>query len=125
MPTWQLSLFLPGARQITNAVALFESANCRDLRPTPNSVVNQPGHDSPRRYIASAETEARDLSVTYVPEDRAFELYLDALPPAPNIQWVNPRTGQKSAAVAVVGARSCQIPTPDPGDWVLVVKSGK
>jgi len=125
MPTWQLSLFLPGARQMTNAVKLFDSANARALRPTPNSVASQPGHNSPRSYIASAESEAQDLSVTYVPESRTLELYLEALPPSPNMQWLNPRTGQKSPAVAVVGARTCQMPTPDPGDWVLVVKSGK
>jgi hypothetical protein len=38
---------------------------------------------------------------------------------------LNPRTGKKSPAVAVVGARTCQLPTPDTGDWVLLVKSGK
>jgi len=125
MPTWQLSLFLQGARQMSNVVALVESSNCDGLRPAPNAVLDLPGHDSPRRYIASAATEAKDLSVTYVPEDRSFELYLEALPPTPNIQWLNPRTGEKRAAVAVVGARTCQLPTPDVGDWVLVVKSGK
>jgi hypothetical protein len=25
----------------------------------------------------------------------------------------------------VVGTRTCQMPTPDAGDWVLVMKSGK
>jgi len=125
MPTWQLSLFLPGARQMTNIVALFKTDDCQGLRPAPNAIVNQPGHDAPRRYIASARTESRDLIVTYVPEDREFELYVDALPPAPNIQWLNPRTGRKNAAVAVVGMRTCQLPTPDAGDWVLIVKSGK
>ena len=28
-------------------------------------------------------------------------------------------------AVAVVGGRSCQFPTPDPGDWLLQMKAGK
>jgi hypothetical protein len=41
------------------------------------------------------------------------------------IQWLNPRTGKKSAAVAVIGARTCQLPTPDKGDWVLIAKTGK
>jgi hypothetical protein len=47
------------------------------------------------------------------------------LPASPVIEWLNPRTGQKSPAVAVVGTRTCQMPTPDAGDWVLVIKSGK
>src|SRR6185437_4383436 len=49
----------------------------------------------------------------------------DCLAPSPTIQWLNPRTGQKSPAVAVVGTTTCQLPTPDQGDWVLVMKSGK
>ena len=52
-------------------------------------------------------------------------MVLEALPSAPGIQWLNQRTGKKNPAVAVVGARTCQLPTPDAGDWVLSVKSGK
>jgi hypothetical protein len=125
LPTWQLSLFLPGAKQMRHITELFESANWRGLRPAPRSLAVQPGMTSPRRYVAAAETEEKDLSVTYVPEDRTVEVYLEALPPSPGIEWLNPRTGQKSPAVAVVGARTCQMPTPDAGDWVLVMKSGK
>jgi hypothetical protein len=60
-----------------------------------------------------------------VPEDRTLELALDSLPPSPSVAWLNPRTGQTNPAVAVVGGRSCQFPTPDPGDWLLVLKAGK
>ena len=63
--------------------------------------------------------------LVYVPEDRTVEILLDALPPSPNVSWFNPRTGETSPAVAVVGGRTCQFPTPDPGDWLLVMKSGK
>lgn len=124
LPTWQLSLFLPGAKQMGRIADLFESANWRDLEPVPRLMAIQPGQLSPRRHIASVETAARDLSVTYVPEDRTIEMFLEALPPSPRIEWLNPRTGQRSPAVAVVGARTCQMPTPDAGDWVLVMKGG-
>jgi hypothetical protein len=52
-------------------------------------------------------------------------MILKSLPPSPAVSWLNPRTGEKNPAVAVVGERSCQFPTPDPGDWLLVMKTGK
>jgi hypothetical protein len=96
-----------------------------DLRPSPRALSSQPGNEHPNRYIAHATSEARNLSFTYVPEDRTLDLFLEALPPAPEIHWLNPRTGKISSAVAVVGTRTCQIPTLDKGDWVLLMKSGK
>lgn len=125
MPTWQLSLFLPGAKQMGHIADFFATNNFQNLQPAPDSVAVQPGNISPRRYMAAAQTESKDLQMTYVPTDRTLELYLAALSPSPTIQWFNPRTGQTTAAVAVVGNRTCQFPTPDVGDWVLVVKAGK
>ena len=125
LPTWQLSLFLPGAKQMSHLAETCSSVDWWTLRPAPHSVATQPGRNAPERFIASSENAAKNLSFTYVPEERTVEMMLEALPAAPAIQWVNPRTGKKSAAVAVVGPRACQLPTPDVGDWVLWVKSGK
>lgn len=124
-PTWQSSLFLPGAKQMTHLVDLFQSTDFPTLRPASATIAVQPGNVSPTHYIAGAESENKDLNLTYVPKDRTLELYLEALSPSPTIQWLNPRTGQTSAAVAVVGSRTCQLPTPDAGDWVLVMKGAK
>jgi hypothetical protein len=125
LPTWQLSLFLPGAKQMSQIAESLGSIDWWALHPAPKSVAVQPGISDPARFIASAESDAKNLSLTYVPEERALELYLSALPSSPGIQWLNPSTGKKTPAVAVVGARTCQLPTPDKGDWVLFVKSGK
>ena len=125
LPTWQLSLFLPGAKQMSQIAEFFTSTDYQALHPAPRSVASQPGRSAPSRYIATAETDAKNLSVTYIPEDRTLELYLNALPTSPGIQWLNPRTGQRSPAVAVVGTSTCQLPTPAAGDWVLEMKSGK
>lgn len=124
-PTWQLSLFLPGTKQMGHIADFFQSTEWSSLRPASATVAVQPGNISPRDYIAAAASETKDLDLTYIPRDRTLELYLDALSPSPGIQWLNPRTGQTSPAVAVVGSRTCQLPTPEAGDWVLVMKSGK
>jgi hypothetical protein len=63
--------------------------------------------------------------VVYVPEDRTVEIKLDLMPPSPNVTWFNPRTGEKSPAVAVVTANTCQFPTPAEGDWILFMKTDR
>jgi len=116
---------MPGAKQMTSLATLFNSVAFWRLRPRSQFVPAQPGDTSPARYIAAAGTEAKDLGLVYVPEDRTLELALDALPPSPTVTWFNPRTGENSPAVAVVGGNSCQFPTPDAGDWLLLLKAGK
>jgi hypothetical protein len=97
----------------------------RRVRPEPGIVLDQPGIQAPQRFIAAARSESKDLTLAYSPEERTLEIAIDALPAAPIVNWFNPRTGEYSPAVAVVGGRSCQFPTPDPGDWVLIMKEGK
>ena len=125
LPMWRKALFMPAAKQMSYLAKLMNSIDFWTLRPQPKALASQPGSLSPRHFIASASTEANDLSIIYVPEDRTLELFLNALPPSPSVGWLSPRTGEKSPAVAVVGGRSCQFPTPDAGDWLLVTKTGK
>src|SRR6185436_10376981 len=83
-----------------------------------------PGKEKASKYVAAARTDQKDVMLVYVPEDRTIEIKLSALPPSPNIGWINPRNGQTSPAVAVVTTDTCQFPTPEEGDWLLVMKTG-
>jgi Protein of unknown function (DUF4038)/Domain of unknown function (DUF5060)/Putative collagen-binding domain of a collagenase len=125
LPLWHRAMFMPAAKQMAHVSKFVNSVDFWRLRPQPEFIAVQPGTMSPERYIASAGTEAKDLSVVYVPQERTLEIVLEALPASPSVSWFNPRTGQNSPAVAVVGGRSCQFPTPEPGDWLLVMKAGK
>jgi hypothetical protein len=125
LPMWRKALFMPAAKQMSRLAKFMNSIDFWSLRPQPKAIASQPSHLSPRRFIAAASTEANDLSIVYVPEDRTLELFLDALPPSPAINWLSPRTGDKHPAVAVVSPSTCQFPTPDPGDWLLVMKAGR
>jgi len=116
---WQKALILPCAEQITNLVKFFTSIEFNQLRPMPEAVVNNPGNQAPRKYIAAARSEKKDLTVVYVPEERTIEILLTALPPSPEVKWYNPRTGENSAAVAVITDTTAQFPTPSEGDWIL------
>jgi hypothetical protein len=125
LPLWHRAMFMPAAKQMVEVSKFVNSVDFWRLRPQPGFVAAQPGTMSPERFIVAAGTEAKDLSVVYVPQERTLEIMLEALPASPSVSWFNPRTGQSSPAVAVVGGRSCQFPTPEPGDWLLVMKAGK
>src|SRR5262249_25529501 len=118
-------LFLPGAKQMGLLAGLMGTVDFWRLQPDPKLVAVQPGEAAPHRYISGASTEKRDLSLAYVPEERTLEVALNALPPTPSIKWFNPPWGQLNNAVAVVKSQTGQFPTPEPGDWVLVIRAGK
>lgn len=125
LPLWHRAMFMPAAKEMAYVAKFVNSVEFWRLRPQPAFVAVQPGTVSPERFIVAAGTETKDLSLVYVPQERALEIVLEALPASPSVTWFNPRTGQNSPAVAVVGGRSCQFPTPEPGDWLLVMKAGK
>lgn len=120
---WKKALTMPCAEQIKYLHDFFATNDFWRLRPTPMFIVNQPGKEDPGHFIAAARTDAKDILIVYVPEDRTVEIKLDALPPSPNVTWINPRTGENSPAVAVVTQNTCQFPTPSEGDWLLVTRS--
>jgi len=125
LPQWREALFLPGVKNVAIIAEFFKTNDFWRLRPAQEVVPNPPGERSPRRHVAVARTEARDLAVVYVPEDRTVEVLIPEMPPSPTISWINPRTGQRSTAVGLVGGYTCQFPTPEPGDWLLVLKTRK
>ena len=125
LPLWHRALFMPAAKQISYLQKLFTGMDFGRLRPQLSAIANQAGEADPSRQIVAAGTEAKDLLVVYVPQERTVEINLEAMPGSPTVNWFNPRTGETSPAVAVVGGHSCQFPTPEPGDWVLVMRAGK
>jgi hypothetical protein len=122
---WRKALTMPGAEQMAHLADFFNSIDFGRLRPAPAAVVNQPGNQAASRFVAAAKSDRRDLLVLYVPEDRTIEVKLDLMPESPSVTWVNPRTGERSPAVAVVTATTCQFPTPAEGDWILFMKMEK
>jgi len=116
---WQQSLAMPGAMQMRHLAQYFTSIDFGRLRPAPEAVVNQPGREEPRRFIAAARTDRHDLLVLYVPEDRAVDVKADMLPPSPRASWFNPRTGEISVAEAEEAAGALRFRTPSEGDWIL------
>ena len=125
MAMWRKALFMPAAKQMASLARFLTATDFWRLRPDPKAVAGQPGEQSPGRFIAAASTEAKDLSIVYVPEERTLELVVEALPHSPAVTWFNPRTGENNPVAAVPAGSSYKFPTPGPGDWLLVLKAGK
>jgi hypothetical protein len=121
---WKKALTMPGAEQVGALVDFFTSLEWWELRPAPMVPVN-PGAAQPAAFIAGSKSDDRNLCVLYIPQDRTVEVKLDLMPTSPNVSWFNPRTGEKSPAVAVVTQTTCQFPTPAEGDWVLFMTMEK
>jgi len=122
---WQKALTMPGAEQMAHLYDFFTSVDWWKLRPAPIVVVGNPGAQAAQKYIAGAKSDDKELMVVYVPDERTVEIKLDSMPGSPNVSWINPRTGEKSPAVAVVTANTCQFPSPAEGDWILFMKMDK
>ena len=125
MPAWRNALFSPGARSIAPASEFLSSIDFASLRPASRALSLQPGLQSPSRHVAAAANESQNLTLVYVPQDRAVEISLGAMPKSPTVNWFNASTGDISPAVAALKETSCQFATPRQGDWLLVVKAGK
>lgn len=119
LPAWQQALFLPGARQMAAAAAILDSFEFWRLRPVPRAVAPGADDSGSRAGIAAAATDANDPGLVYVPDGGVLRLFRDRLPPLPVVDWINPQSGEQTAAVALVEGRICQFAAPGPGDWLL------
>jgi hypothetical protein len=114
---WQKSMFLPGAKQMTILSDFLGSLPFWQLRP--NREMLNPENNG----IAAATSAGKNFSVFYVPKDAALELSVKALPSSPEIRWLNPRTGEQTPAMAVIGPSAVKFPSPGQGDWVLLLRA--
>ncbi|MBC8002728.1 MAG: DUF4038 domain-containing protein [Opitutaceae bacterium] len=119
------ALVMPGAEQMAHLATFFNSIDFWRLRPAPEILGKQPGVQDPRKFISAVRSDEKDLVVVYTPEERIVSLMIEAIPPGCTTAWINPRNGERRVAVAVVTDRTCEFPTPDIGDWLLLIQQGK
>ena len=113
-------MFLPGARHLDHLRDFFIANELWRVRPLPQRATGLGTANHP----PDAQAGTRDFSIFYTSNDPEIILSVEELPRLPLMDWFNPRTGSRVPAVTVVSGRTCQVPTPDDGDWVLTVRSG-
>ncbi len=125
LPLWKRAMFMPAAKEMTQMAGFVGGIDFWRLRPEPKALPAQPAGASPLKFIAAAATEAKDLALVYDPEARPLVLALEGLPPTPVGAWFNPRSGASTPVSLVVEGKTCQVPSPPAGDWVLILRGGK
>ena len=111
LPMWRKALFMPAGKQMAHLAKFMNSIDFWTLRPQPKAIASQPGDQSPRRFIAAAGTEANNLSLVYVPEDRTLELFLDCAPALALGRLVQSAHGRKEPRRG--GGGRTLLPIPD------------
>jgi Protein of unknown function (DUF4038)/Domain of unknown function (DUF5060)/Putative collagen-binding domain of a collagenase len=125
LPVWEKALFMPAAKQMRPLANLMSWIEYWRLLPQPGLLVPTARSHSTQDDPVAASTENKDLTLIYLPQSNPVEISPTAMPPSPNITWLDPRHGWTRSAAAVVMGQSCQFPPPADGDWVLMIKSGK
>ncbi len=123
---WREALVLPGAGAIAPMAEFFDPIEFWGLRPFPGALIGQTGGGALRDFIAASKSEAGNMTLLYLPEERVVKVLPGSWPAAAEIKWFNPRTGQsRPHVVAVASSAAWEFTTPGPGDWVLVVHTKK
>src|SRR4029453_6335556 len=72
---------------------LFSSLDWWRLRPDQDALVDQPGRESPDRFIAAARSESGDAFLAYIPEGGKIVIKMDRFKSGVAAHWFNPATG--------------------------------
>ena len=93
------------------------------LKPAPKLLTVQPGLEAPRKFVAVAASEQRELMVAYVPANPSVQLTASAIGAQHEAAWFNPRTGKRVLAGGYSVGTNLTYRTPDDGDWVLLLRA--
>ena len=128
---WQGTLNSPGAVQMANFTALFQSRPWHDLVPDQDhSVVTSGlGDFGSSDYVTAARTPDGRLVMAYVPTARTVTVDMGRLSGPTTARWYDPASGT-SVIISDSLSNSGLVPFTTPGgnadgyeDWVLVLES--
>jgi hypothetical protein len=120
-----LALSPSASGKVTPLAGFFANVEFWRLQAAPEVLARQPGVNDPQARIAAARTDTKDMVIIYTPSERNVSVRFSFVPPNCKAQWLNPRTGLEAPAIGVVTMQTIEFPTPDAGDWLMVLTSGK
>ena len=116
---WWTVLDTDGSRSMTIARRYFESGDWWRLRPAQGLLLEQPGAEDARQFIAAARSGNGDWTVVYLPIGGAVRLH-DVAASGASTRWFDPRNGHWHDAHPVQEADGVSsFVAPDANDWVL------
>jgi hypothetical protein len=122
---WEQALDSPGARYMTNVIALFRSRPWYDLEPDRRHQFVVEGHweSGADGGVQTAVTRDRTTLISYLPAGRPqVRVDLDQFPGRQlRAHWFNPRAGTATPIEPFGRSGSHVFAVPAEGDWVLVL----
>ena len=111
VPPWDEAMTWPGSTNMKHLKEFFTSLEYWRLLPDPELVADQPGKDTPQRFIAAARSEAGDLAVVYIPEGGKVTLRMDRMKSPVKAEWFDPASGWRKPGEQVenIGIHEFQI----------------
>ena len=104
---------------------LFSSLDWWRLRPDQDALVDQPGRESPDRFIAAARSESGDAFLAYIPEGGKIVIKMDRFKSGVAAHWFNPATGARSSIGRISNQGTHEFAAEGGRDWVLLLKAAK
>ncbi len=115
---WYEAMKMPGSMQMKHVRNFFSLAKWWKLMPAPELLVEQPGAENPRKFVASARSE--DCAVLYLTEGMEIKVNTKLIEGNKIARWFDPRTGIMSEAINVINDIEI-FKAPDNEDWVLLI----
>ncbi len=123
-PPWRTALSMPGAEAMAPLAECFGAIDFWRLKPVAQGGMVRSGTSSLSNPVAASSTDGGNLLLIYMPAERAFQLPPGSWAVSENATWLDPSTGQRRPAAAVVASPAgWEFTKPDGKDWVLVVRA--
>jgi hypothetical protein len=122
-PPWHEAMRLPGSTSMKHLREFFLSIDYWKLLPDPELVAEQPGKDSPNRFIAAARSEEGNVAVVYIPEGGTVSLNMSRLKSPVQAEWFDPATGWRMAGGEIANEGVHQFEIKGLWDSVLLLKT--
>ena len=124
-PPWHEAMKHPGSTSMKHLKDLFSSLDWWRLRPDQDALADQPGRESPDRFIAAARSENGDAFLAYIPEGGKVAIKMDRFKSGVAAHWFNPATGARSSIGRISNQGTHEFAAEGGRDWVLLMKSAK
>lgn len=113
---WYEAMKMPGSFQMKHVRDFFSHVKWWKLMPAPELLVEQPGIEDPRKFVASAMSE--DCAVLYLTEGIDIKINTKMIKGVKIAKWFDPRTGVWSEPMSINNDIEIFKP-PSSEDWVL------
>ena len=116
---WETSMKFPGSLQIGYLAEFMRQYAWWNLRPAPDLLMKQPGHEQYNKFISVAQSLDNELILVYLPAQQEAKLRVGTR--AYEGRWFNPSTNNYVTAEITQQSGVLNATPPDDSDWVLAL----